>query len=162
PRRDETNVWAVAQELHERAERAGTRHGVGVQREEELGRRARQRLVHRARVTAVLEIADDAHPGGLRDRDAAVARCVVDDHDLGPDGFGAFSFIFNLLGLLGLLADFQTSRIVIREVIDAGDDLDPVVGSFVTFRIALGALTYAIALAFVVFGNYPRVVVEGT
>ena len=76
--------------------------------------------------------------------------------------FGAFSFIFNLLGLLGLLADLQTSRIVIREVIDAGDDLDAVVGSFVTFRVALGALTYAVAVAFVVIGNYPRVVVQGT
>src|SRR6476646_2853751 len=52
--------------------------------------------------------------------------------------FGAFAFIFNLLGLLGLLADFQTSRIVVREVVDAGDDLDSVVGSFVTFRVALG------------------------
>ena len=76
--------------------------------------------------------------------------------------FGAFSFIFNLLGLLGLLADFQTSRIVVREVIDAGDDLEPVVGSFVTFRVALGALTYAVAVAFVLIGNYPRVVVQGT
>ena len=76
--------------------------------------------------------------------------------------FGAFAFIFNLLGLLGLLADFQTSRIVVREVIEAGDDLDSVVGSFVTFRVALGAVTYAIAVAFVVLGNYPTVVVQGT
>jgi O-antigen/teichoic acid export membrane protein len=76
--------------------------------------------------------------------------------------FGAFSFIFNLLGLLGLLADFQTSRIVVREVIDAGDDLDSVVGSFVTFRVVLGAVTYAIAVAFVTIGRYPHVVVEGT
>jgi O-antigen/teichoic acid export membrane protein len=76
--------------------------------------------------------------------------------------FGAFAFIFNLLGLLGLLADFQTSRIVVREVIDAGDDLDSVVGSFVTFRVVLGALTYAIAVAIVVLGNYPTVVVQGT
>jgi O-antigen/teichoic acid export membrane protein len=76
--------------------------------------------------------------------------------------FGAFSFIFNLLGLLGLLADFQTSRIVVREVINAGDDLDRVVGSFVTFRVALGALTYVIAVAFVTIGHYPHVVVQGT
>lgn len=82
--------------------------------------------------------------------------------NLGPDRFGAFSFIFNLLGLLGLLADFQTSRIVVREVIDAGDDLDHVVGSFVTFRIALGAVTYAVAVAFVLIGNYPSEVVQGT
>jgi O-antigen/teichoic acid export membrane protein len=82
--------------------------------------------------------------------------------NLGVDRFGAFSFIFNLLGLLGLLADFQTSRIVVREVIDAGADLDRVVGSFVTFRVVLGAVTYAVAVAFVVLGNYPRVVVQGT
>jgi O-antigen/teichoic acid export membrane protein len=76
--------------------------------------------------------------------------------------FGAFAFIFNLLGLLGLLADFQTSRIVVREVVDAGDDLDSIVGSFVTFRVVLGAITYAIAVAFVVIGDYPTVIVQGT
>lgn len=87
---------------------------------------------------------------------------VLIARNLGPDRFGAFSFIFNLLGLLGLLADFQISRIVVREVIGAEDDLDGIVGSFVTFRVGLGAITYAIAVAFVVAGNYPRVVVEGT
>lgn len=76
--------------------------------------------------------------------------------------FGAFSFIFNLLGLLGLLADFQISRIVVREVIDADDDLDRVVGSFVTFRVVLGAITYGLAVAFVIIGNYPHVVLQGT
>src|SRR6476659_8082251 len=56
-------------------------------------------------------------------------------HRLTPADWGAFSLIFNVLGLLGLVADFQTSRIVVGEVLDAGDgdDLASLVGSFVAF-----------------------------
>ena len=80
---------------------------------------------------------------------------------LSPDDWGSFSFIFNLLGLLGLVADFQTSRIVVGEVLEAGDDLTRLVGSFVAFRIALGAVMYVLAIAFVVVGGYPHLVIEG-
>lgn len=75
--------------------------------------------------------------------------------------WGAFSLIFNVLGLLGLVADFQTSRIVVREVLEAGDDLDSLVGSFVAFRVALGGAMYVIAIAFVVIGGYGHLIVEG-
>ncbi|HEY5014498.1 MAG TPA: polysaccharide biosynthesis C-terminal domain-containing protein, partial [Acidimicrobiia bacterium] len=67
----------------------------------------------------------------------------------------------NLLGLGGLVADFQTSRVVVGEVLEAGDELTGLVGSFVTFRIVLGALMYAVCIAFVVIGGYPQLVVEG-
>jgi O-antigen/teichoic acid export membrane protein len=80
---------------------------------------------------------------------------------LSPNDWGSFSFIFNLLGLLGLVADFQTSRVVVGEVLEAGDDVTGLVGSFVAFRIALGAAMYALAIAFVVIGGYPHLVIEG-
>jgi O-antigen/teichoic acid export membrane protein len=80
---------------------------------------------------------------------------------LSPNDWGEFSFVFNLLGLLGLVADFQTSRVVVGEVNEAGDDLTDLVGSFVAFRIALGALMYVLAIAIVVLGGYPTLVIEG-
>ncbi|MDQ1679143.1 MAG: hypothetical protein QOI42_2, partial [Frankiaceae bacterium] len=80
---------------------------------------------------------------------------------LSPNDWGSFSFIFNLLGLLGLVADFQTSRVVVGEVLEAGDDVTGLVGSFVAFRIALGAAMYVLAIAFVVIGGYPHLVIEG-
>jgi O-antigen/teichoic acid export membrane protein len=76
--------------------------------------------------------------------------------------YGAFALVFNLLGLLGLVADFQISRIVIGEIVDAGDDLARVVSSFLTFRVALGALMYLLAIGFVLIGHYPAVVLEAT
>jgi O-antigen/teichoic acid export membrane protein len=83
-------------------------------------------------------------------------------HRLSNLDYGAFSLVFNVLGLLGLVADFQISRIVIGEILDAGDDLGRVVSSFLTFRVALGALMYLIAVGFVLVGNYPHVVLEAT
>jgi O-antigen/teichoic acid export membrane protein len=76
--------------------------------------------------------------------------------------YGAFALVFNLLGLLGLVADFQISRIVIGEILEAGDDLNRLVSSFLTFRVALGALMYVLAVGFVLIGNYPHVVLEAT
>jgi O-antigen/teichoic acid export membrane protein len=81
---------------------------------------------------------------------------------LSVSDYGAFALVFNLLGLLGLVADFQISRIVIGEILEAGDDLARVVSSFLTFRVALGALMYLLAVGFVLIGNYPRVVLEAT
>src|SRR5450755_3952973 len=70
--------------------------------------------------------------------------------------YGAFALVFNVLGLLGLIADFQISRIVIGEILEAGDNIGRVVSSFLTFRVALGAVMYLLAVGFVLIGNYPR------
>ena len=79
-----------------------------------------------------------------------------------PADYGAFALVFNLLGLLGLIADFQISRIVIGEILEAGDDLGRLVSSFLTFRVTLGAVMYLLAVGFVLIGNYPHVVLEAT
>jgi O-antigen/teichoic acid export membrane protein len=76
--------------------------------------------------------------------------------------YGEFSLVFSVLGLLGLVADFQTSRIVIGEIVDARGDLGRLVSSFLTFRVALGALMYAIAVGFVLVAHYPHIVLEAT
>jgi O-antigen/teichoic acid export membrane protein len=76
--------------------------------------------------------------------------------------YGEFALVFNVLGLLGLIADFQTSRIVIGEILEARDDLSKLVSSFLTFRVALGALMYLVAVGFVLVAHYPHTVVEAT
>lgn len=76
--------------------------------------------------------------------------------------YGEFALVFNVLGLLGLVADFQTSRIVIGEIHEARADLGRLVSSFLTFRVTLGALMYFIAVGFVLVGHYPHVVLEAT
>src|SRR5450432_607158 len=80
------------------------------------------------------------------------AGSILIARNLSNNDFGAFAFVFNLLGLLGLVADFQISRIVIGEILEAGDNLGRVVSSFLTFRVALGALMYLLAIGFVLIG----------
>jgi O-antigen/teichoic acid export membrane protein len=87
---------------------------------------------------------------------------ILITHRLSPTDYGAFALVFNLLGLLGLIADFQISRIVIGEILEAGDDISRVVSSFLTFRVALGAVMYLLAIGFVLIGHYPPVVLEAT
>lgn len=80
---------------------------------------------------------------------------------LSPEAFGAYSFVFNLLGLLGMLADLETSRVVVREVVDT-EDLERVVGRFFAFRIALSSVSYAVALLFVIVAGYEADIVRAT
>ncbi len=83
-------------------------------------------------------------------------------HELGPQQFGSFSFIFNLLGLLGLLADFETTRVVMTELGRTGDEnLSSIASRFIVFRLALGLVTYGLALLIVWIGPYSNVEVQG-
>jgi O-antigen/teichoic acid export membrane protein len=85
---------------------------------------------------------------------------VLIARELSLADFGTFSLIFNLLGLLGLISDFETSRIVISELSET-DDIESIAGRFVVFRIALGAVVYALALAIVIIGPYTHTEVLG-
>lgn len=77
--------------------------------------------------------------------------------------WGQFSFIISLLGIIGFIADLKLSRIVLRDVIAAdADGASKVIGSYVGLRLAIGAVSYAIAVAWVLIGSYPREVVLGT
>ena len=98
----------------------------------------------------------------------------VDRHD--PDraaplesDWGAYSLIFNLLGIVGLLADLQISRVVMVELIDADDDIEPR-SSAATSRCASRSRSRRYVLAFGVVvvlratnpDQYPKEVVVGT
>ncbi len=76
--------------------------------------------------------------------------------------FGSFAFVFTLLGLLGLLADFETTRVVLSDIAREGDDqLEAIGGRFFVFRIALGTVGYALAMLVVVVGPYTHQEIEG-
>lgn len=77
--------------------------------------------------------------------------------------WGRFSFILSLLGIIGFIADLKLSRIVLRDVIDAdAEAASHVVGSYVGLRLAIGIVSYLVAVAWVLIGNYPDDVVLGT
>ena len=82
--------------------------------------------------------------------------------ELGTQRFGSFSFIFNLLGLLGLFADFETTRVVMTELGRSDDrETSSIVSRFIVFRFALGSVTYLAALAIVWIGPYSSVEIQG-
>jgi O-antigen/teichoic acid export membrane protein len=82
--------------------------------------------------------------------------------NLSESDWGAYSYVFNLLGVLGLLADLQISRIVMVELIDAEDDLEPVVGRYVALRFVLALVSYLLAFGIVVVSGKPSEVVVAT
>jgi O-antigen/teichoic acid export membrane protein len=77
--------------------------------------------------------------------------------------FGRFQFILALLGIIGFIADLRLSRIVLRDLMEAdGDQAGHIVGSYLGLRLVIGVVSYAVAMAWVLIGNYPDDVVLGT
>jgi O-antigen/teichoic acid export membrane protein len=93
---------------------------------------------------------------------AGWAGTVVIARELSPTDWGGYSFIFGLLGIIGLVVDLQVGRVVLREVLDAGDDAGRVVGSYVMLRLLIGLTAYIAAIAIVAGGGYSSEVVLGT
>ena len=88
------------------------------------------------------------------------AGTVVIARVLSPTAWGEYSLIFSIMGAVGLMADLQLGRTVLRDLIDAGSRLPSVLGSFVTLRLVVGLASYLVAVAVVVVIGYPPVVVE--
>lgn len=93
---------------------------------------------------------------------AGWAGTVVIARELSPTNWGGYSFVLGLLGIIGLVVDLQVGRVVLREVLDAGDDAGRVVGSYVMFRLLIGIIAYVAAVAIVLGGGYSGTVVLGT
>jgi len=87
---------------------------------------------------------------------------VVIARQLSPTAWGGFSFMFSLLGIVSILTDLRIGRLVLREMIQAGDDAGDLVGSYVAMRTVLGLAAYGLAVAVVALGGYPQEVVHGT
>lgn len=92
---------------------------------------------------------------------------------LSPTRWGEFSFVFSLLGLLGVVTDLGVSRVVLVRLVgglDPAAQQDPVdredarhvVSAFIALRAVLGLLGYGLALAYVIALGYPAEVVQAT
>jgi O-antigen/teichoic acid export membrane protein len=80
---------------------------------------------------------------------------------LSPSAWGGFSFVFSLLGIVGILSDLQVSRVVLRAILNA-DDPGRVVGSYLTLRIVFGILAYILTVTAILSGGYPQEIVLAT
>jgi O-antigen/teichoic acid export membrane protein len=87
---------------------------------------------------------------------------LVIARQLSTSAWGGYSFIFGVLGIIGLLVDLQVGRVVLRQVLDPHEDAGRVVGSYVTLRFVISVVAYGAAVAFVVAGGYESQVVAGT
>lgn len=76
--------------------------------------------------------------------------------------WGRFSFVFSLLGLLTIVTDLSLGRVAIGGVLDDNVDRAEFVGTYVALRFVLGLVGYALALGFVIAGNYPTDVIRVT
>jgi O-antigen/teichoic acid export membrane protein len=90
------------------------------------------------------------------------AGTVVIVRQLSPSDWGGFSFIFSLLGVVGFFSDLQVSRIVLQSILASERDAARTVSSYLTLRLLLGMVVYAVAVGIVVAGDYPPEVVRGT
>lgn len=82
---------------------------------------------------------------------------------LTSDEFGAFTTVFSLLGIVGLLSELRMSRLVLNAIGTADDDeAGRVVGSYVALRIVVGLAGYVVAVAVALIGDFGDDVVRGT
>lgn len=83
--------------------------------------------------------------------------------ELTREEWGQYSFVFGLLGIVGLVADLRLSRIVLRDVMHAEAEVSGrVVGSYVALRLVIGVVSYLVALVWAVLGGNPPRVVAAT
>jgi O-antigen/teichoic acid export membrane protein len=82
---------------------------------------------------------------------------------LSPEGWGEFSFVFGLLGLLSIVTDLGVGRVVLARLLDSDAvEVARVAGAFVALRVLLGLVGYAVAMGYVLLFGYPMVVVQAT
>lgn len=74
--------------------------------------------------------------------------------------FGRFSFVFSLILLVAVFADLGIGRLSLKGLLDGGGDPTAFAGTLVVLRAAMGTLTYAAAVVFVVVAGYPAEVVR--
>lgn len=91
------------------------------------------------------------------------AGSIVVARLLSPTGWGEFSFVFGLLGLLSVVTDLGVGRVVLaRLVSDDEREVSLVASSYIALRLMLGLLGYAVAVGYVLALHYPASVVRAT
>ena len=87
---------------------------------------------------------------------------IIIARNLSPSGWGGYSFVFGLLGIVGIVVDLQVGRLVLKEVIQADDEAGRIVGSYVSLRALIGLVALVVAISVVLLGDYESQVVWAT
>lgn len=87
---------------------------------------------------------------------------IVIARNLDATTFGEFTFIFGLLGMMSVVTDLGVGRVALSGVLDAGDDADEFLGSYLILRAVLGLVGYVLAVGFTHLAGYSPDVVRAT
>lgn len=82
--------------------------------------------------------------------------------ELGTEGFGQFTLVFSILGMLSVVTDLGVGRVAVAALLDGEADRKTFAGTYVLLRVLLGFVGYGLAVAVIVVANYPSVVVTAT
>ncbi len=85
---------------------------------------------------------------------------VLIARDLGAEGFGQFTLLFSLLGMLSIVTDMGVGRVAVAALLDPKIDRAAFAGTYVVLRTVLGLAGYLLLLGFVWLANYPPVVFQ--
>lgn len=90
------------------------------------------------------------------------AGTVLIARELGTEGFGQFTLIFSLLGMLSIVTDLGVGRVAVSALMDTKIDRPTFAGTYIILRALLGVVGYIIVLIVVIVVDYPSVVVRAT
>ncbi len=82
---------------------------------------------------------------------------------LGTEGFGQFSLVFSLLGMLSIVTDLGVGRVAVSAIMAADEEDGSVLaGTYILLRTMLGVIGYASAMLAVFVLGYPDEVIAAT
>ncbi|WP_037141528.1 flippase [Rhodococcoides fascians] len=88
---------------------------------------------------------------------------VIVARSLSPEGWGQFSFVFALLGLMSVVTDLGVGRVVLARLMDGSpEEISMTASSFLALRTVLGLVGYVLAVGYVLVLRYPTEVVLAT
>lgn len=88
---------------------------------------------------------------------------VLIARSLDTDGFGRFTLIFTVLGVMSIVTDMGIGRIAVRGMLDEeGRDTSHFAGAYLVLRSLMGVVGYVLAVAIVFLFGYPPEVVAAT
>ena len=88
---------------------------------------------------------------------------VLIARDLDLDGFGRFTLIFAVLGLMSIVTDMGIGRIALSGMLaDPDEDPGGFAGAYIALRMVMGLVGYGLVMLIVVLLGYPAEVVQAT
>jgi O-antigen/teichoic acid export membrane protein len=90
------------------------------------------------------------------------AGTVLVARELGQEGFGQFTLVFSLLGMLSIVTDLGIGQAAVAAYGRYPGDRAVFAGAYMVLRSVLGLIGYGIAVGFVVLMGYPSQVLAAT